>query len=44
MGNKKYKLFYLNISQQTLAHYGEWWDSYKSLNNIPMKTPVKNAC
>ena len=31
MGNEKYKLFYLNISQQTLAYYENWWDSYKSL-------------
>ena len=31
MGNEKYKLVYLNISQQTLAYYEKWWDSYKSL-------------
>ena len=33
MGNEKYKLVYLKISEQTLANYGKWWNSYKSLNN-----------
>ena len=31
MGNKKYKLVYLNISGQTLEIYNNWWKSYKSL-------------
>ena len=33
MGNEKYKLVYLKISEQTLANYEKWWNSYKSLNN-----------
>ena len=44
MGNKKYKLVYLNISGKTLENYNKWWKSYKSLNNTPMKEPVNNAC
>ena len=32
MGNKKYKLVYLKISEQTLANYKRWWYSYKSLS------------
>ena len=31
MGNEKYKLLDINISEQTLAYYEDWWDSYKSL-------------
>ena len=31
MGNEKYKLFYLNVSDQTLVNYEKWWQSYKSL-------------
>ena len=31
MGNKKYKLIYLNIGDQTLVNYEKWWQSYKSL-------------
>ena len=31
MGNKKYKLVYLNISDQNLEIYNNWWKSYKSL-------------
>ena len=31
MGNEKYKLVYLNISQQTIAYYEKWWDSYKNI-------------
>ena len=31
MGNKKYKLVYLYISDQTLPFYKKWWKSYKSL-------------
>ena len=43
MGNKKYKLIYLNISEQTLVNYQKWWYSYKSLNNSLVKTPVNNS-
>ena len=43
MGNKKYKLINLNISNQTLTHYEKWWHSYKSLNNPLVKTPVNNS-
>ena len=32
MGNEKFKLVYLKISQQTMANYEKWWNSYKSLN------------
>ena len=31
MGNEKYKLVNLNISEQTLTYYEKWWQSYKSL-------------
>ena len=31
MGNKKYKLVDLNITDQTLVNYKKWWNSYKSL-------------
>ena len=30
MGNEKYKLFYLKISEQTLANCEKWWKSYKN--------------
>ena len=43
MGNKKCKLIYLNISDQTLVNYEKWWHSYKSLDNSLMKTPVNNS-
>ena len=47
MGDEKYKLVYLKISDQTLENYEKWWDSYKSLNNglthSSMKTPVNNS-
>ena len=43
MGNKKYKLVYLNIGDQTLSNYEKWWQSYKSLNNRLMKTPVNDT-
>ena len=43
MGNKKYKLVYLNISDQTLANYEKWWNSYKSISDSSVKTPVNNA-
>ena len=42
MGNEKYKHINLNISDQTLAYYEKWWDSYKSLNYPLVKTPVNN--
>ena len=44
MGNEKYKLVWLKTSGQTLENYEKWWDSYKSLNDSPMKAPVKNPC
>ena len=44
MGNEKYKLIHLNISEQTLTYYEKWWHSYKSLNNPLVKTPVNNPC
>ena len=31
MGNEKYKLINLNISDQTLVYYKKWWERYKSL-------------
>ena len=31
MGNKKYKLIYLNIGDKTLVNYEKWWNSYNSL-------------
>ena len=43
MGNEKYRLVQPNISKQTLAYYEKWWQSYQSLNNSPMKTPVNNS-
>ena len=43
MGNEKYKLVHLKISEQTLAYYEKWWHSYKSLNNPFVKTPVNNS-
>ena len=42
MGNEKYKLVYLKISEQTLVNYEKWWNSYKSLNNSSVKAPVNN--
>ena len=30
MGNEKYKLVGLKISEQTLENYEKWWESYKS--------------
>ena len=41
-GNEKYRLVNLNISDQTLANYENWWRSYKSLNDSSVKTPVNN--
>ena len=43
MGNEKYKLIYLNISDQTLVNYEKWWHSYKSLNDSSVKKPVNNS-
>ena len=43
MGNEKYKLVYLNISDQTLVNYEKWWHSYKSLNDSFVKKPVNNS-
>ena len=43
MGDEKYKLVYLKISDQTLENYEKWWNSYKSLNHSSMKTPVNNS-
>ena len=34
MGNKKYKLIYLNIGDQTLVNYEKWWHSYKSMTPL----------
>ena len=34
MGNKKYKLVYLNISDQTLENYNKWWKSYKNIRRV----------
>ena len=34
MGNVKYKLFYLNIGDQTLVNYEKWWNSYKSITPL----------
>ena len=31
MGSEKYKLVELNIGEQTLENYQNWWNSYKSL-------------
>ena len=53
MGNERYKLVYLEISEQTLANYENWWNSYKSLHNTAsldckqlddssVKAPVNN--
>ena len=43
MGNKKYKLIYLNIGDQTLVNYEKWWHSYKSLTNSSVKKTVNNT-
>ena len=34
MENKKYKLIYLNIGDQTLVNYEKWWHSYKSMTPL----------
>ena len=38
MGNKKYKLVDLNISNKTLSHYEKWWESYKSIQPLDVNT------
>ena len=38
MGNKKYKLVDLNISNKTLSHYEKWWQSYKSIQPLGENT------
>ena len=43
MGNEKYKLVNLNISEQTLVNYEKWWHSYKSLNDSSVKKTVNNS-
>ena len=43
MNNPKYKLVELNIGDQTMENYQNWWHSYKSLNTS-VKNPVNNAC
>ena len=41
MNNHKYSLVQLNIGDQTLENYQNWWHSYKSLNTS-VKNPVNN--
>ena len=41
MNNPKYSLVELNIGDQTLENYQNWWQSYKSLNTS-VKNPVNN--
>ena len=41
-GNEKHKLVDLSIGDQTLVNYNKWWESYKSLNNPSVKTPVND--
>ena len=43
MGKEKYKLIYLNIGDKTLANYEKWWNSYKSISDSSVKTPVNNS-
>ena len=47
MGNEKYQLLDINISEQTQEFYEKWLDSYKKisgdLNNSIVKTPVNNS-
>ena len=43
MGNEKYKLVYLEISEQTLKNYEKWWNSYKSIHDSSVKAPVNNS-
>ena len=43
IGNEKYKLIHLNISEQTLTYYEKWWHSYKSLNDSSVEKPVNNS-
>ena len=41
MNNPKYSLVELNIGDQTLENYQNWWQSYKSLNTS-VKNPVND--
>ena len=43
MRNPKHKLVEINIGEQTLENYQNWWQSYKSLNTS-VKNPVNDAC
>ena len=42
MGNEKYKLVYIKISEKTLENYEKWWKNYQSLNDSSVKAPVNN--
>ena len=42
MNNPKYKLVELNIGDQTMENYQNWWHSYKSLNTS-VKNPVNDS-
>ena len=42
MGNEKYKLVYLKISQQTLENYEKRWRCFKSLSHSSVKAAVNN--
>ena len=41
MENEKHKLVELNIGDQTLANYENWWKSYKSLKQHPCEKTSK---
>ena len=43
MKNPKHSLVELNIGDQTMENYQNWWESYKSLNTS-VKNPVNDAC
>ena len=43
MNNPKYSLVELNIGDQTMENYENWWQSYKSLNTS-VKNPVNDSC
>ena len=43
MRNPKHSLVELNIGDQTMENYQNWWHSYKSLNTS-VKNPVNNTC
>ena len=42
MNNPKHSLVELNIGEQTLENYQNWWHSYKSLNTS-VKNPVNDS-